>query len=390
MESSSRLSERVSELPVSGFEKLLRLAAEDKSIISLSIGEPDFGAPKNVIAATKKALDAGLTHYSPSGGRKELVEAIGKKLKKQNKISLSDPQSQIIVTTGSTEGLLLSYFSAVDAGEEVLVPDPGFIAYPNICDMLQAEPVSYHLRAETGFEIEVEELEKQVTRKTKAIQICSPSNPTGNVLSMKTLEEVADFAIAHDLTIFSDEAYEDLVYEGKHVSMASLNGLSDRVLTLHTFSKSYAMAGYRLGYVSGPADIIQSFKRIHLYTTVSATTFAQAGAVEAFSSKTKTYVGKMKQEYDRRRKFVLKRLKEIPALHIEKNPQGAFYAFPRIMTNQSSNQLADYLIKQAKVALVPGNEFGKSGEGFIRFSYATAMPKIETAMDRIEKALKGF
>lgn len=382
------LSERVTELPPSNFERIMRLATEDSSIISLSIGEPDFTAPPNVLAATKKALDQKMTHYSPAGGRHELLEAIGKKLQKENKIKIDDPHQQIMVTSGSTEGLLISYMGLLDAGEEMLVPDPGFIAYPNMVDLMQGEPVSYALRPETGFELEVDRLPKLITNKTKAIQICSPSNPTGNVLTKKTLEELADFAIEKNLMILADEAYEHFVYEGKHVSMASLNGISDRVLTFHTFSKSYAMPGYRLGYVSGPANMISLFKRVHLYTTISSNTFAQIGALEAFKPKTKRAVEKMRNEYNRRRKFILKRLEDIPALKVEKAPQGAFYLFPKITTGHSSQQMADLLLKKAKVLTVPGNEFGKEGEGFLRFSYATALPKIKVAMDRIEKAFK--
>lgn len=382
-----RLSERVGQLPTTHFDDIMRRAVEDKSIISMSIGEPDFTAPSHVLRAAQQAVQKKMTHYSPAGGRAALLDAIQKKLKKENKIKLDDPHHEIVVTNGSSEGLFLSALSLIDAGEEMLIPNPGYIAYAPVVDLMQGSPVPYTLRPQNGFELNVDEVRKQITNKTKAILICSPSNPTGNVLSKKTLEELADVAIEKKLTIISDEAYEHLVYEGKHVSIGSLNGMKDRVISLYSFSKSYAMPGFRLGYAVGPTELIKPMQRIHLYTSISAGTISQLAGIVALQS-SKNSIEKMKNEYARRRKFVLKSLNQMNGLEIEKEPQGAFYVFPKITVKKNSNQMADYLLKKAKVLTVPGNEFGTAGEGFIRLSYATALPKIKIAMERMKEALQ--
>lgn len=386
MKFQNRLSERVAELPSTHFDEIMRRAVEDTHIISMSIGEPDFTAPAHVIKSAQLALKNKMTHYSPAGGRVALLDAIAQKLKKENKIKLDDPHHEIVVTNGSSEGLFLSALSLIDAGEEMLIPNPGYIAYAPVVDLMQGEPLSYVLRPENGFELQVDELKKQITNKTKSILICSPSNPTGNVLSKKTLEELADFAIEKNLTIISDEAYEHFVYEGKHHSIGSFNGMHDHVISLFSFSKSYAMPGFRLGYAVGPQELISPMQRIHLYTSISAGTVSQLAGITALQSSKKS-IEKMRTEYTQRRKFVLKSLNQMNGLHVEKAPQGAFYVFPKITVNKTSNQMSDYLLKKAAVLTVPGNEFGTAGEGFIRLSYATAMPKIKLAMERMNEAL---
>ncbi|PIV67975.1 MAG: aromatic amino acid aminotransferase, partial [Candidatus Aenigmarchaeota archaeon CG01_land_8_20_14_3_00_37_9] len=326
------------------------------------------------------------THYSPIGGRAETKEAIAKKLKKDNGIDASP--EEIVVTCGSQEALYLATLSLVDPGEKIIVPDPGFLAYIPMVETVSATPVSLPLREENGFEFDPGELERLIDQRTKVIIINSPSNPTGGILKKKTLEKLADIAIQHDLVIFSDEAYEKLVYDGKkHISMASLNGMNDRVLTFQSFSKTYAMAGFRIGYVAGPIDLIKAMTRLHIYTTVSAPTVSQIAAVEALNGSQKC-VEEMRKEYDRRRKLITKRLEEMPKISSLK-PEGAFYAFPNISKlGMSSVEASNFFLKKAKVLVVPGSEFGRWGKGYVRMSYATAYEKIEEAMDRIESAVR--
>jgi len=379
------ISERYTRLPSSNFAKILKMAVEDKDVISLGPGEPDFTTPEHIRNAAIMAIDKGFTHYSPPGGRTKTREAIAKKLKKDNKIKVSP--EEIMVTCGSQEALFLATQSLIDPGEKMLVPNPGFLAFIPMVETLTGVPESIPLREENGFEFDPDELEKLIDRRTRVILINSPSNPTGRMLKRKTLEKLADIAIQHDLVVFSDEAYEKLTYDNrKHISIASLNGMKERVLTFQSFSKSYAMPGFRIGYVAGPKDIIQAMTRLHIYTTVCAPTVSQLAAIEALTGE-QSCVKEMRSEYNRRRKLITKRLKEIPKISCLK-PQGAFYAFPNISKLGSSTEVANLFLKKAKVLVVPGTEFGKYGEGYVRMSYATSYEKIEEAMDRIEKVVR--
>jgi len=380
------ISERFFHLPSSNFAKIMKMAAEGKDVISLGPGEPDFVTPEHIREAAMKAIDKGYTHYSPPGGRTETKQAIAKKLKKDNKIN--DSPDEIVVTCGSQESLFLATLSLLDPGEKMIVPDPGFLAFIPMVETVTGVPVSLPLREENGFEFDPDELEKLIDRRTRVILINSPSNPTGRIFNKKTLERLADIAIQHDLVIFSDEAYEKLTYDNKkHISIASLNGMKERVLTFQSFSKTYAMAGFRLGYVAGPKDLIQTMTRLHIYTTVSAPTMSQIAAVEALSGDQKC-VQEMRREYDRRRRLITKRLEEIPRISCLK-PEGAFYVFPNITKlGMSSVEVSNFFLKKSKVLVVPGSEFGKYGEGYVRMSYATTYDKIEEAMNRIEKVVK--
>ena len=252
-------------------------------------------------------------------------------------------------------------------------------------------PLILDLKEEEGFQIAKEDLERTILpEKTKAIIINTPGNPTGVVFSRKTLEEIADFAVEYDLLIISDEAYEKFVYdEAKHISIGSLNGMDSRVLTLHSFSKSYAMPGFRLGYAAGPKEVINGMKKLHIFSSVCAPTISQIAGLHALSGNQEC-VEEMRKEYDRRRKMIVKRVNEIDGFSCVK-PEGAFYVFPNIKDfGLSSYEFAEKLLKEARVAVVPGTEFGRNGEGFVRLSYATAYEKIEEAMDRIEKWAREF
>jgi aminotransferase len=379
------LSRRTEVIGPSKIEQSLKILEQNPEIISLGAGEPDFPAPKNVINAAEKYLDRGFTHYAPLQGKIELREAIAKKLKKENKMDAN--ADDVIVTCGSKEALLLAFLVSIDAGDEVIIPNPTYLAYSPMVQMLDGISVPIQLREENNFELIIDDAKDFLTNKTKMLVICNPTNPTGAVYSKKTLEEIADFAIENKIMVLVDEAYEKLVYEGKHISLASLNGMEDHVITTQSFSKTFAMTGFRVGYAVAPENVIKEMEEFKMTTTLAAPTAFQMAATEALKNSAK-YVEKMRKEYNRRRKMLVRRLNEIPKISCAK-PKGAFYAFPNISElKMSSEKTSDFLLKKAKVMTIPGNEFGNYGENFIRLSYATEYKKIEKAMDRIEKTIK--
>ncbi len=378
------ISERELELPDAVIGQLLEIAAEHKEIISLGPGEPDFPAPPQIVAYTKKIADK-CNHYSPPGGRHELKEAIAKKLRKENKIKCSS--ENIIVTTGSQEALLLGIAASLDVAEQVIIPSPSFLGYLPTAEMFTAQPIVVPLKESNNWELDADDLKKVADRKkTGALIINTPSNPTGNVISKKTLEEIADVAVEFDFYIFSDEAYEKIIYDKKHVSIGSLNGMQDYVITLQTFSKSYAMCGYRVGYACGPEEIIKAMTKMQPYSTISAPTISQMLGIKALKMGN-AYTRAMVKEYRRRRNLVYKRLNEIGLA--TKKPEGAFYTFSNIKRfDKNSMHFSRNLIKKIKVAVMPGSEFGRFGEGYVRCSYATDYRLIAKAMDRMERFLR--
>ena len=386
MKIKHEISERYCELPESKFADIMRVAQEDKNVISLGPGEPDFTTPKHIIEFAKKKLDEGYTHYSPPAGRLDTRKAIAKKLRKDNKIDVDFDET--IVTCGSQEALFLATLSLVDPGEKIIVPNPGFLAYIPMIETVTGTQVSVPLLEKNGFEFDPDIVEKSVDKRTRALLINTPGNPTGRVFKRKTLEELADIAVDKDLVIFSDEAYEKFVYgRTKHISIASLNGMKNRVLTFQSFSKTYAMPGWRVGYAAGPKEIIESMVRIHLYAGLCAPTISQVAATAALEGKQKC-VEEMRKEYDKRRKLIVRRIKDIPLISCLE-PEGAFYAFPNITKmKMSSSEVVELFLKKAKVLTVPGTEFGKYGEGYIRMSYATSYEKVREAMNRIEGVVR--
>lgn len=381
------ISEREKDLPESTIGQMLKLCAESKDVISLGPGEPDFSSPPNVIAAAKKALDKKMTHYSPIAGRSDLREAVVRKLKRDNKIKASP--EDVIVTCGSTEAILLVLMAAVDPGEAVMVTNPGFLSYLPTVEVLSGTPILIPLREEDGFQLNVDEMRKRVIeKKTRVLIINTPCNPTGTVLSRKVLEEVADFVVENNMLVISDEAYEKLVYgDAKHVSMGSLNGMDKYVVTMQSFSKTYAMPGFRLGYACGPPDVIRAATKLHIFSSLCAPTVSQMAGMEALNGK-QDPVEKMRVEYDRRRRMIVQRCNEIPGMGCVV-PRGAFYVFPNIKKyRMGSFDFAMWLLKEARVATIPGTEFGSMGEGYLRLSYATEYGKIERAMDNIEGAIR--
>jgi len=386
MKKEYEISERYFYLPDSEFTEIMRMAGEKKDIISLGPGEPDFTTPKHIINFAKKKLDEGYTHYSPPVGRSETREVIAKKLKKDNKIKVNP--DEIIVTCGSQEALFLATLTLLDPGEKMLVPDPSFLAYIPMVETVTGVPVSVPLLEKDGFEFDPDKVRQLIDKRTRVLMINTPGNPTGRILKKKTLEELAEIAIEHDLVIFSDEAYEKFVYgKNKHISIGSLNGMKDHVVTFQSFSKTYAMPGWRVGYAAGPKDIIQSMTRIHMYSGLCAPTISQITAIEALNGSQKC-VNDMKKEYERRKKLIVKRIKEIPKISCLE-PEGAFYVFPNIKAmKMKSTEVVKLFLKEANVLTVPGTEFGRYGEGYIRMSYATSYEKIKEAMDRIENVVR--
>lgn len=376
-----RISERTKCVHESRIASNLLIFERDPSVISLSAGEPDFNAPRNVIAAAKRSLDAGCTHYSPLQGRLDLREAIAAKVKKENKVEAT--AEEVVVTSGSNEAILLAMLSALNTGDEVIVPDPGYPSYSPIVKTIGAVPVPLRLEERDGFDVRPGQLEKLATDRTKMLIMNSPSNPTGTLLNRGTLEEIADVVVEKDLTVLTDEAYEKLVYDGAvHVSFASLNGMGEYSITVQTFSKSYAMTGFRVGYAVGPEEVIKEMAKLKVCTTLSSPTVSQLAAIEAF--KAERYAQRMRGEYDRRRKMVVKRLSELRGVHFVK-PRGAFYVFPNVGDlGVSSEDFTNILLREAKVLVLPGSEFGDYGAGYVRMSYANTYEKIVEAMNRIE------
>ena len=379
-----KISERSNQLPDAVIGKLIEISAKDKNVLSLGPGEPDFPAPKPIIDYTKRIADK-VNHYSPPGGRIDLKNSIVKKLKKENKIKCS-PEN-VMVTSGSQEAILLSIAATLDVSEQIIIPNPSFLAYLPTVEMFNAFAKFLELKEQENFEINPDRIKKLIDKKkTNAILINTPSNPTGTVIKKKTLEELCDIAIENDIYIFSDEAYEKIIYNAKHISVGSLNGMEKYVLTFQTFSKTYAMCGYRLGYVCGPKDLIEIMTKTHVYSTICAPTISQMLGVKALSLP-KKYIDNMVNEYKRRRDLLVKRLNEI-GLHTIK-PKGAFYTFSKIPEKNSLN-FSKKLLKKEKVAVVPGSEFGSFGQGFIRCSYATDYKIIEKAVDKIENFVKNY
>lgn len=379
----SFISERERELPRLEFPKIFSRVINDHSVISLGPGEPDFVTPRPLLKYAKSILKKS-THYADPQGMITLREAICNKVKKENRISAS-PEN-VLVTCGSQEALFASLLATIDPTEEVLIPSPGYVGYLPAIELVSGVPVQVKLEEKNNFEFDSDVLKKSVSRKSKVLIINSPSNPTGTVLSKRNLEEIASFARNHKLVVITDEAYEKIVYDKKHVSLASLNGMDKYVITLQTFSKSFAMCGFRLGYAVGPQKLIKEMNKAHHYMTLSAPHASQMMGIKALSLP-KKYTNKMVNEYRVRRDVLVKRLNHLSLR--TKVPDGAFYTFSNISHySKNSSKFAKLLLDKANVAVIPGTEFGKFGEGFIRCSFATDLKKINLALDNIEKVLR--
>lgn len=382
------IAERTRGIPTSGIREIFEKAQTMSDVIRLEVGEPDFNTPDHITAAAARALSEGETHYTSTAGVFELREQISQKFRRENDLEF-DPKTQIMVTSGAVNGLTLSLMATVNPGDEVLIPDPGWPNYVGCIKIAQGVPIQYSLLERNRFGPDLNEIRAKINKKTKAILICSPNNPTGSVLTDKDLREIAAIAEQNDLLVISDEVYEKITYGSiKHQSIGALSGMDKRVLTVNAFSKTYAMTGWRLGYVGGPAEVISQMIKINMTLNTCANSIAQKAGVEALRGP-QDCVRRMREEYSRRRDFILGRLSRIPDIACVP-PEGAFYVFPNIRgCGLSSHDFSLALLDQARVSTVPGTAFGEFGEGYIRLSFANSIENIGRAMDRIEKALNS-
>jgi aminotransferase len=383
------LSQRVKDVPPSGIRKFFDIAATMPEVISLGIGEPDFVTPKPIREAGKRSLDEGHTGYTSNSGLAELREAIATHLNARYGHDY-DPDSEVLVTVGGSEALLLAALALVEPGDEVLVPQPSYVAYPASISFAGGRSVPVLTHVEEDFQLDVADLEAALSPRTRGLLIGYPNNPTGAVMSRERLEAVAGFAEKHGLFVISDEIYDQLVYGVEHQSFATLPGMRERSLTLGGFSKDYAMTGWRIGYACGPAEIIAGLRKIHQYIIMSAPTASQYAALAALTDPASALaVDKMVAEYDRRRRTIVDGLNEIGLPTFE--PRGAFYAFPDIRpTGLDSETFSTRLLYEHKVAVVPGEAFGEAGRGFVRCSYANSHDNIEEALRRIGNFVRSL
>jgi aminotransferase len=379
------ISQKVATLPPSGIRKFFDLLSSVEDVISLSIGEPDFVTPWHIREAGIYSLEKGYTMYTSNSGMPELRQELASYLELHYGVSYH-PEHEILITTGSSEGLDLVLRAIINPSDEVIIPNPCYVAYPADIILAGGVPIIVPTNEETNFVIRATDIEARITKQTKAILIGYPANPTGAVMSKKEADAIADLAKKHDLLVISDEIYARLVYGVEHICFPSLPGMKKRTILISGFSKSHAMTGWRIGYVAADRRFIQALTKIHQYTMLCAPTMTQMAAIEALRNG-ENDVEKMVQEYNRRRRFMVKRLNEIGLPCFE--PKGAFFAFPSIKaTRMNSEDFAEKLLLEEKVAVVPGLAFGPCGEGFVRCCYATSLPNIEEALRRMDRFVR--
>jgi aminotransferase len=379
------IAKRIQAVPPSGIRRFFDIAATMKDVISLGIGEPDFITPDPILRAGINSLRQGDTHYTSNSGTIELREAISQLVDNLYNVSY-DPEDELLVTVGASEALYLALSAILDPGDEVIVPEPCFVAYAPEVFFTGGVAVTVPTYVENNFQVTGEEIERAITPKTKAILIGYPNNPTGGVMSRENLLRMGDVASRHDLLIISDEIYGRLVYHREHICVPSLPGLRERTILVDGFSKGYAMTGWRLGFLAAPEELMGAMRKIHQYTIMSAPTMSQAAGLEAILHGER-YVKEMVHEYDRRRKLLVPGLNSLGLDCFE--PQGAFYAFPSVAkSGLDDKQFSEALLREEQVAVVPGSAFGSSGAGFVRMCYATAYEKIELALARMEHFMR--
>ena len=375
-----RISGKVKSLPVSGIRKFFDIVSQMDDVISLGVGEPDFTTPWRIREACIYSLEKGYTTYTSNYGLLELRQLISADIQRRFGISY-DPETQILVTVGVSEAIDLALRAMLEPGDEVIVPEPCFVAYKPCVVLAGGVPIAIPTSPETGFAPKAEQIEQAVTPRTRGIMLCFPNNPTGAVMAKPELQKVVDIARRHDLFIITDEIYDKLVYGVEHTCVAALDGAYERTIYLNGFSKAYAMTGWRIGYAAADAEVIEAMMKIHQYTMMCAPITAQMAAMEALRNGASD-MAEMIQQYDRRRRIIVGSLNEMDLECFE--PTGAFYAFPSIKsTGLSSEEFAERLLHEEKVAVVPGNTFGDCGEGYIRCSYATSLENIREAMARM-------
>ena len=375
------LSQTIVNIKPSGIRKFFDIVSEMKDAISLGVGEPDFDTPWHVRDEGIYSLEKGRTFYTSNAGLMELKEEISKYLDRRCHVNYN-PKNEIIVTVGGSEGIDICMRAMLDPGDEVLIPDPSFVCYGPLATMAGATPVYLNTYEKDDFRLTAEELEAKITPNSKVLLLPYPTNPTGGIMSKEDYEPIAKVVEKHNLFVICDEIYSELVYGGeKHFSFAALPGMKERSLVLNGFSKAFAMTGWRVGYACGPADVMAAILKVHQYGIMSAPTMGQYGALEGLRNGEEE-VAKMVASYDERRKVIVQGFRDMGLSCFE--PKGAFYCFPCIKsTGMSSEEFVEQLLMEEKVAVVPGNAFGASGEGFIRCSYASSMENMVTDVETL-------
>lgn len=381
----SPLSKKIIDIQPSGIRRFFDVANEMGDAISLGVGEPDFDTPWRIREEGIFTLEKGKTFYTSNAGLPELRNEICRYLERKIQVSY-DPKHETLVTVGGSEAIDIGLRCMLDPGDEVLIPQPSYVSYLPCAVMADGVPVVVPLQYENEFKLTVEDLEKYTTPKTKVLIMPFPNNPTGSIMTREDLEPVAEFVKEHDLYVMSDEIYSELTYGTEHISIASLPGMRGRTIVINGFSKGFAMTGWRLGYCCGPAEIIEQMTKLHQFAIMCAPTNSQYAAVEGLRY-CQDEVEEMRRSYNQRRRFLMHEFKRIGLECFE--PFGAFYVFPSIKEfGMSSEEFAERLLMEEKVAVVPGTAFGECGEGFLRISYAYSIEDLKEALGRVEQFIQ--
>ncbi|MBQ7657728.1 MAG: aminotransferase class I/II-fold pyridoxal phosphate-dependent enzyme [Butyrivibrio sp.] len=376
------IGKKVVDIKPSGIRKFFDIVLETEGAISLGVGEPDFDTPWHIRDEGIYSLEKGRTFYTSNSGLKELRTEISNYIHRTQGVSY-DPIKEVFVTVGGSEAIDLALRAMIDEGDEVLIPQPSYVSYEPCAILADAVPVIIELKEENQFRLTAQEVLEKVTDKTKILVLPFPNNPTGAIMEKEDLEEIAKVVIEKDLYVISDEIYGELTYSGKHVSIVSLPGMKERTILINGFSKAYAMTGWRLGYACGPQAIMEQMVKIHQFAIMCAPTTSQYAAVEALRNGDDDVL-MMKEQYNHRRRFLLSEFERIGLPCFE--PYGAFYVFPCIKKfGMSSDEFCTRLLKEEKLAVVPGTAFGDCGEGYIRVSYAYSLENLKAAMERLER-----
>ena len=387
MKFAQRMSEIGTETAFEVLARARKLEAQGRNIVHLEIGEPDFPTPPNIVEAAEKAVRDGYTHYTPAGGLMPARQAVADWIRRWYEVDVKP--EQVVMVPGSKNVLLFTMLALVERGVEVIVPDPGYPIYASLVTLAGGTPVPVALRERNDFRLDIDELKRKITPRTRLIVINSPQNPTGGVLTTRDLEQIAELAHKHDLYILSDEVYGQITYDGTHASILTMPGMVDRVIYSDGLSKAYAMCGWRLGFAVAPLEIAQRFETLMINTSSCAAAFTQMAAIEALSSpESDRAVEAMVGEFKRRRDVVVDRLNALPGVTCHR-PLGAFYVFPNITgTGLDQKELADRLLYEGGVALLAGTAFGDEGKGYLRLSYANSVEQIEEGVHRMKGVLE--
>lgn len=374
------LADKIVDIKPSGIRKFFDIVSEMEDAISLGVGEPDFDTPWHIRDEGIYSLEKGRTFYTSNAGLRDLKVEITRYIKRTQGISY-DADSDVIVTVGGSEAIDIALRAMINPGEEVLIPQPSYVSYEPCAILADAVPVIIELKAENDFRLTAKEVREAITEKTKILILPFPNNPTGAIMEQKDLEEIAEVIIENDIFVISDEIYAELTYKGKHVSIASIPGMQERTVLINGFSKSYAMTGWRLGYACAPKEIMEQMIKIHQFAIMCAPTTSQYAAVEALRNGDDD-VAQMRESYNQRRRFLMHAFQEMGLECFE--PYGAFYVFPCIKEfGMTSEEFANRLLQEEKVAVVPGTAFGDCGEGFLRISYAYSLENLKIAIEKI-------